>query len=93
MYLDFFKLREFPFRLTPDTDFLYMSEAHSRAKAYMDYTVWNRDGFVVVTGEIGCGKTTLLQKLLTELDENILVAKIFQTMRLNSCKRYSWSSA
>jgi len=79
MYLDFFKLREFPFRLTPDTDFLYMSEAHSRAKAYMDYAVWNRDGFVVITGEIGCGKTTLLQKLLTELDENVLVAKIFQT--------------
>src|SRR3972149_10692449 len=79
MYLDFFKLREFPFRLTPDTDFLYMSEAHSRAKAYMDYTVWNRDGFVVITGEIGCGKTTLIQKLLSELDENVLVAKIFQT--------------
>lgn len=79
MYLDFFKLKEFPFRLTPDTDFLYMSEAHSRAKAYMDYTIWNRDGFVVITGEIGCGKTTLLQKLLSELDENVLVAKIFQT--------------
>lgn len=79
MYLDFFRLREFPFRLTPDTDFLYMSEAHSRAKAYMDYTVWNRDGFVVITGEIGCGKTTLIQKLLTELDDNVLVAKIFQT--------------
>lgn len=79
MYLDYFKLREFPFRLTPDTDFLYMSEAHSRAKAYMDYTVWNRDGFVIITGEIGSGKTTLLQKLLTELDDNVLVAKIFQT--------------
>jgi general secretion pathway protein A len=79
MYLDFFKLREFPFRLTPDTEFLYMSEAHSRAKAYMDYTVWNRDGFVVITGEIGCGKTTLLQKMLSELDSNVLVAKIFQT--------------
>src|SRR5581483_10626313 len=52
---------------------------HSRAKAYMDYTVWNRDGFVVITGEIGCGKTTLIQKLLSELDENVLVAKIFQT--------------
>lgn len=79
MYLDFFKLRDFPFRLTPDTEFLYMSEAHSRAKAYMDYTVWNRDGFVVITGEIGSGKTTLIQKLLRELDEEVLVAKIFQT--------------
>jgi general secretion pathway protein A len=79
MYLEHFKLKEMPFRLTPDSEFLYMSRAHSRAKAYMDYTVWNREGFVVITGEIGCGKTTLIQKLLTELDENVLVAKIFQT--------------
>lgn len=79
MYLEFFKLKEFPFRLTPDSEFLYMSGAHSRAKAYMDYTVWNREGFVVITGEIGAGKTTLIQKLLSELDENVLVAKIFQT--------------
>src|SRR5262245_42568379 len=79
MYLDYFKLREFPFRLTPDTEFIYMSEGHSRAKAYMDYTVWNRDGFVVLTGEIGSGKTTLIQKLLSELEENVLVAKVFQT--------------
>ena len=79
MYLEYFALKDFPFRLTPDTDFLYMSEGHSRAKAYMDYTVWNRDGFVVITGEIGCGKTTLIQKLLSELDDNVLVAKIFQT--------------
>jgi len=79
MYLEFFKLKEFPFRLTPDSDFLFMSAAHSRAKAYMDYTVWNREGFVVITGEIGSGKTTLIQKLLSELDENVLVAKVFQT--------------
>src|SRR6266853_1180943 len=45
----------------------------------MDYTVWNREGFVVITGEIGCGKTTLIQKVLSELDENVVVAKIFQT--------------
>lgn len=79
MYLEYFRLKELPFRLTPDSEFLYMSGAHSRAKAYMDYTVWNREGFVVITGEIGCGKTTLIQKLLSELDENVLVAKVFQT--------------
>lgn len=80
MYLDYFNLREFPFRLTPDTEFLYMSNAHARAKAYMDYSVWNREGFVIITGEIGCGKTVLVKKLLSELeDENFLVAKIFQT--------------
>jgi general secretion pathway protein A len=79
MYLEYFGLSAQPFRLTPDSDFLFMSESHSRAKAYMDYTVWNREGFVVITGEIGCGKTTLIQKLLSELDENVIVAKVFQT--------------
>jgi len=80
MYLEHFGLKEFPFRLTPDVDFLYMSSAHARAKAYMDYSVWNREGFVVITGEVGCGKTTLIQKLLSELnDDDMLVAKIFQT--------------
>lgn len=79
MYLDAFGLKEYPFRLTPDSDFLFMSVAHSRAKAYMDYTIWNRDGFVVITGEVGSGKTTLLQKLLSELDETVVVAKVFQT--------------
>jgi len=80
MYLEHFQLRDFPFRLTPDTEFLYMSSGHAKAKAYMDYSIWNREGFVVITGEIGCGKTTLLKSLLSELnDENVLVAKIFQT--------------
>lgn len=79
MYLDYFGLKNFPFRLTPDSDFLYMSPSHSRALAYMEYAVVNRDGFVVITGEIGSGKTTLVKKLLSELNENIIVAKIFQT--------------
>jgi type II secretory pathway predicted ATPase ExeA len=79
MYLEYFGLSAQPFQLTPDSGFLFMSEPHSRAKAYMDYTVWNREGFVVLTGEIGCGKTTLIQKLLSELDDNVVVAKVFQT--------------
>jgi type II secretory pathway predicted ATPase ExeA len=79
MYLNHFGLTAQPFQLTPDIGFLFMSEAHSRAKAYMDYSVWNREGFVVITGEIGCGKTTLIQKLLSELNDPVMVAKIFQT--------------
>jgi type II secretory pathway predicted ATPase ExeA len=79
MYLEHFGLSAQPFQLTPDSDFLFMSQSHSRAKVYMDYTVWNREGFVVITGDIGCGKTTLIQKLLSELNENVVVAKIFQT--------------
>jgi type II secretory pathway predicted ATPase ExeA len=80
MYLEYFGIKDFPFRLTPDVDFLYLSSAHARAKAYMEYSVWNREGFVVITGDVGCGKTTLIQKLLSELTEkDILLAKIFQT--------------
>jgi type II secretory pathway predicted ATPase ExeA len=80
MYLEHFGLTAQPFRLTPDSGFLFMSEPHSRAKAFMDYTVWNREGFVVITGEIGCGKTTLIQKLLSELDKSVVVvAKLLQT--------------
>ncbi len=79
MYLEHFQLKEYPYQLTPDSDFLYMSKAHSRAKAYMDYAIWNRDGFVVITGEVGTGKTTLIQKFISNLDKNVLMAKIFQT--------------
>jgi general secretion pathway protein A len=79
MYLKHFNLAAQPFRLPPDIGFLFMSEAHTRAKSYMDYTMWNEEGFVVVTGEIGTGKTTLLQKLLSELNEDVVVAKVFQT--------------
>ncbi len=80
MYLEFFKLRDFPFRLSPDTEFFYQSKAHMRAKAYLDYGVWNRDGFTVITGDVGCGKTLLIQKLLSQLaNSTVLVAKVFQT--------------
>lgn len=79
MYLTHFGLTAQPFQITPDSGFLFMSKPHNRAKAYMDYTVLNREGFLVITGEVGCGKTTLIQKLLSELNENVVVAKIFQT--------------
>src|SRR5579872_4150219 len=79
MYNVQFNLRELPFRLTPDPEFLYLSKAHARAKAYMESTVWFTDGFVVITGEIGCGKTTLIETFLQELQSEILVARINQT--------------
>jgi general secretion pathway protein A len=79
MYLEFFGLREQPFQLTPDPHFLFLSKKHVRAKAYMDYTVWRRDGFVVITGEIGAGKTTLIRSLLSEIDGTVKVVHIYQT--------------
>src|SRR5579863_1449609 len=79
MYHAQFNLRELPFRLSPDPQFLYLSKAHARAKAYMESTVWFTDGFVVITGEIGCGKTTLIETFLRELQNDVLVAQINQT--------------
>jgi type II secretory pathway predicted ATPase ExeA len=79
MYLDLFKLRDLPFRLSPDPQFIYLSRNHSRAKAYMESTIWFTDGFVVITGEIGSGKTTLIETFLRELEQDVVVAQINQT--------------
>src|SRR5580698_2597344 len=79
MYLDLFKLHELPFRLSPDPQFLYLSKQHARAKAYMESTIWFTDGFVVITGEIGAGKTTLIETFLSELQTDAVVAQINQT--------------
>jgi type II secretory pathway predicted ATPase ExeA len=79
MYLEHFQLKELPFRLSPDPAFLYLSQIHSRAKAYMESTIWFTDGFVVITGEIGSGKTTLIETFLKELEPDVVVAQINQT--------------
>jgi general secretion pathway protein A len=79
MYLELFKLHELPFRLSPDPQFLYLSKQHARAKAYMESTIWFTDGFVVITGEIGAGKTTLIETFLRELQGDAVVAQINQT--------------
>jgi general secretion pathway protein A len=79
MYLELFKLHELPFRLSPDPEFLYLSKQHARAKAYMESTIWFTDGFVVITGEIGAGKTTLIETFLRELQSEVVVAQINQT--------------
>jgi type II secretory pathway predicted ATPase ExeA len=79
MYLELFKLHELPFRLSPDPQFLYLSKQHARAKAYMESTIWFTDGFVVITGEIGAGKTTLIETFVRELQTDVVVAQINQT--------------
>src|SRR5690242_7322128 len=79
MYLEPFKLKELPFRLSPDPQFLYLSKQHARAKAYMESTIWFTDGFVVITGEIGSGKTTLIESFLKEIQQDVVVAQINQT--------------
>ncbi len=77
MYEDFYGFREKPFNLTPDPSFLYLSENHKEAFAHLLYGIRNRSGFVMVTGEIGTGKTTICRSLLSKLDPDTEVAFIF----------------
>jgi putative secretion ATPase (PEP-CTERM system associated) len=80
MYERFYHLRERPFSLTPDPDYLYPSRAHSEALAYLRCGIEGQAGFVVITGEIGSGKTTLLQTMLRGLDRQTSVARLVNTM-------------
>src|SRR5204863_9614949 len=68
MYLSFYGLREAPFAPTPDPKFLFQSPRHREALAQLIYGVRERKGFIVLTGEIGTGKTTLLRTLLERVD-------------------------
>ena len=65
MYEQFFGLKEKPFSITPDADFLYLSDHHRNALATIEYGVFEQSGITVVTGEIGAGKTTLIRHLLS----------------------------
>lgn len=81
MYESFFGLRARPFQLSPDPDFFYASETHSKGLAYLHYGISQGEGFVVVTGIPGTGKTTLLNTLMSELPPNrFLVAKLSNTL-------------
>ena len=79
MYLEFFGLHRHPFRITPEDDFIYMSQQHSRAYVYMSSAIWSSEGFVVISGEIGSGKTTLLKKTIRNLDGNLKLLNISYT--------------
>src|SRR5436853_1570357 len=68
MYLTFYGLAERPFNATPDPKFLYMSPGHKEALAQLVYGTQERKGFLVLTGEVGTGKTTLLHTLRQRLD-------------------------
>jgi general secretion pathway protein A len=76
MYLAFYGLREAPFSPTPDPRFLFQSARHREALAQLLYGVRERKGFIVLTGEIGTGKTTLLRTLLERLDSTTPVAYV-----------------
>src|SRR4051812_39473980 len=80
MYERFYNLRERPFSLTPDPDYLYPSRVHREALSFLRYGIEGHAGFVVITGEIGSGKTTLLQTVLRGLDRQTSVSRLVNTM-------------
>jgi general secretion pathway protein A len=77
MYLQHYGLLRAPFEMTPDPAFLYLGEAHQEGLATLVYGVRARKGFVMLTGEVGTGKTTLLHALLSQLDPNTQAAFVF----------------
>ncbi|MGQ9688716.1 MAG: ExeA family protein [Desulfobaccales bacterium] len=79
MYEEFYGLRERPFTLIPDPDFLYLSPQHKLARAYLEYGLSQRLGFIVLTGEVGTGKTTLIKALLKTADRKQRLGVIYQT--------------
>src|SRR6266404_4126455 len=76
MYESYYGFAEKPFSLTPDPKFLYRSESHANAFDLLQYAVRRREGFVVVTGDIGTGKTTLCRALLEQIDRATFTALV-----------------
>lgn len=81
MYETFYSFREKPFSLLPDPAFLFLARQHSTALAVLEYGLVNQAGFTVVTGEIGCGKTTLIRHVLNSLGQDITVGLLSNTQR------------
>src|SRR3984957_1837579 len=81
MYEAYYGLREKPFSILPDPDIIYWGRNHRLAFAMLEYGIMNNAGFTVITGEIGCGKTTLLRYLLRNLDGQMTIGLITSTPR------------
>ncbi len=80
MYESFYKLTGKPFQLNPDPAFFFGSRGHKRAFAYLQYGLYQSEGFIVITGEIGAGKTTIVRSLFEQLDrEKVVAAQLVST--------------
>ncbi len=79
MYESFYGLREKPFQITPNPAFLYISEKYANALTYLEYGLMERTSFILLTGEVGAGKTTLVRHMLGQIDTKVDVAMILNT--------------
>jgi type II secretory pathway predicted ATPase ExeA len=76
MYEDYYGFTEKPFSLTPDPKYLYKSASHANAFDLLQYAIRRREGFVVITGDIGTGKTTLCRAILEQVDKKTFTALV-----------------
>lgn len=84
MFEPYFGLSRQPFQLSPDPAFFYGSRGHKRAYSYLQYGLYQGEGFIVLTGEVGAGKTTLIRNLLKDLDPNRMVAAQLVSTQLDA---------
>jgi putative secretion ATPase (PEP-CTERM system associated) len=84
MFEPYFGFSAAPFQLSPDPSFFYGSRGHKRAHAYLQYGLYQSEGFIVLTGEVGAGKTTLIRSLLNELDQTKVVATQLVSTQLDA---------
>jgi general secretion pathway protein A len=80
MYLDYYHLTKFPFRTNPDPAFIWFSEKHREALSLFKYGIMKRDGFLLLTGEVGTGKTSLIRYLLSSNDSSAIIGTIYDPM-------------
>jgi len=92
VYLEFYGLKELPFALTPDPRFIYFTPSHTEAMANLHYGIESGKGLIVVTGEVGTGKTTILRWMMQRLDRTVLVAYIFNP-RMTVAEFYQYVSS
>lgn len=79
MYKAYFGLSTKPFELVPNPHFLFMSHSHKKAINYLTYGLQEQAGFILLAGEVGSGKTTLVRNLINDLDEEIALSRVFNT--------------
>src|SRR5687768_4726895 len=84
MYTDFYQLSGRPFQLTPDPHFYFDTATHRKAMAYLTYGLSQGEGFIIITGDIGAGKTTLVGHLMETIDRSRLVAAKIVTTQLDA---------
>ena len=80
MYLDYYELKKFPFKTNPDPEFLWFGEKHKKALSFLENGMLKRDGFLLLTGDVGTGKTSLVRYLLKSTDASAIIATISNPM-------------